>query len=652
MRFRGSAGLAFFLTACARPHSAEQVGITRVDGGTVLATAEGGSPAKRKREWRIEAPRPTSRTLTGVWAASPTDLYAIGEGVVMHSDGSGQWTIRAQGKDVEGLNAIWGSSATDLYAVGQAGILHSSDGGARWSSRTPKTEGSEGYRAIWGSSADDIYVTGTETVHSTDRGKTWKEVKRASDAGRFGHVFGRSATDVWLVGAEHSAKPYSDALILHSSNAGKTWQVQRRDSNHRNGFAGFFANDKVVIALPALGDQMLRSTNGGRRWESVTIRGLSEDRGCALTGSGNELVLATCSGQIMRSTNAGSSWQSTGDTGVTERQIGQESLIEQLLLVGDSVYGVGFGGLVLRSRAGASWVFEAGSSLNKDLKGVWGTSSKNVYAVGDDGTIVRSTDEGTTWRNVAPPRKAPDSIAPRYASVWGSGPTDIYVVGANIMNALVLHSSDGATFTEQPASGGELVAVWGSDADHVFAAGMHEILRTTDHGASWRSVWSDASTRLTSISGGGGSIWATGWKQGPTPKGTPSIFESSDHGASWHELQGKPPSEHLNAIRWTKRGTLVGVGYGPKIHRSVDRGATWTEEPIAFDGYMETLGGDDDEIFAAGYNGALFQGTQDGKQWVRIDVGLDWTRAIHGVWTSPEGDVFAVGDVGIVVHRR
>jgi photosystem II stability/assembly factor-like uncharacterized protein len=593
-----------------------------------------------------------------MWAASPTELYAVGDGVVLHGDGSGHWTIRARGKEVAGMSAIWGSSATDVYAVGNAGILHSTDGGVRWIASTQAgDEALAGYASIWGSSADDIYVTGFSTVHSTDRGKTWMNVPRATSTGRFTHVFGRSAKDVWLVGQEHSARPFSPALILHSSDNGKTWQTQRRDTSLTTGIEAFFANDKVAIALPGPTDEtLLRSTNAGRTWQSITT-GLGDQKPAVINGSGSDIFLATSSGKVLKTGDAGKSWAlAAGETGLTLRQIGEAAMIEDLCVVGDSLYAVGFGGVVLRSRAGAPWVVEAGSLLDKDLNAVWGTSSKNVYAAGDDGTIVRSSDEGETWRDVAPPHKPGAQFGARYTSMWGSGPSDIYVVGdTDLSHALILHSANGTTFLEQaaPSGVGELVAVWGSDAEHVYAAGLHEILRTTDHGASWQSVWKDPGARLTRLTGGGGSIAATGWSG--ASKQDALLVESTDGGALWHAASGKP-SMPLHGIWKTKRGALLGTAYGPKIHRSVDNGVTWSTEPIAFDGHMNTIGGsttdDTGEVFAAGFNGALFSSKDDGKVWEKIDTKLDWTQALHAIWVSPEGEVFVVGDAGIVLHRR
>lgn len=655
-------GLAIGVGGCARPRPADQIGIVSVDGSARTArgpASSGPSSPKRSGAWHIDNPRPQSTTLTGIWASSPTDLYAVGDGVILHGDGSGRWTIRARGQELSGLSAIWGSSATDIYAVGSAGILHSTDGGVRWVASTTDSEnGSAGFASVWGSSADDIYVTGLSTVHSTDRGATWKDVPRATNVGRFNRVFGRSAKDVWLVGQEHSARPYSPALILHSSDNGRTWQTQRRDTTFTTGISTFFANDKVALAVPALTDErLLRSTNGGRTWQSIPTTGLGEHKPSVIAGAGTQIYLATSSGRVLESVDAGRSWgPAAGDTGLSPRQIGEDPMIEDLAVVGDSIYAVGFAGVILRSRAGAPWVVEAGSLLDKDLEAVWGTSSKNVYAAGADGVIVRSTDEGETWRDLSPARKSGSHAAPRYAGIWGSGPSDIYIVGdSDLSRALIVHSADGTKFVEQSAPSGveELVAVWGSDADHVYAASLHEVLRTTDRGSSWQSVWKNAGARLTGLTGGGGSVWATGWDA--QSKRDAVLVESTDGGASWHDTSGKP-SMPLEGIWSTKGGVLVGAGYGPRIHRSTDRGATWSEQPIRFDGYMEAVAGattdDTGELFAAGFNGALFHSRDLGKSWEAIDTGLDWTQALHAVWVSPEGDVFVVGDAGIVLHRR
>ena len=62
------------------------------------------------------------------------------------------------------------------------------------------------------------------------------------------------------------------------------------------------------------------------------------------------------------------------------------------------------------------------SGTSETLHGVWGSGLTDVYAVGHAGTVLHF--DGTAW-------KAMDSGAKAaLVRVWGAGPSDVYVVGA------------------------------------------------------------------------------------------------------------------------------------------------------------------------------------------------------------------------------
>jgi hypothetical protein len=69
--------------------------------------------------WTRSAPSPDFPTLRDVWASSPSDVYAVGTGVVLHYDGTA-WT-RLPGA---GGNRIWGISREDVFIVQPDAILH------------------------------------------------------------------------------------------------------------------------------------------------------------------------------------------------------------------------------------------------------------------------------------------------------------------------------------------------------------------------------------------------------------------------------------------------------------------------------------------------------------------------------------------------
>lgn len=68
--------------------------------------------------------------LTGVWAASDDDVWAVGgSGTIRHYTGAPlQWEVVADVPTTENLNAVWGTSSSDVWVVGNAGVVLHFDG--------------------------------------------------------------------------------------------------------------------------------------------------------------------------------------------------------------------------------------------------------------------------------------------------------------------------------------------------------------------------------------------------------------------------------------------------------------------------------------------------------------------------------------------
>lgn len=112
-----------------------------------------------------EAPAPL-QLLSGFWASSPTDMFAVGGtynvGKIIHNDGSG-WSVQTT-PSTRVINDIIGFASDDVWAVGRGpqpefdGVLLHYDG-VEWVTKpeTPSV-GSGGYNKIWGTSSSDLYV--------------------------------------------------------------------------------------------------------------------------------------------------------------------------------------------------------------------------------------------------------------------------------------------------------------------------------------------------------------------------------------------------------------------------------------------------------------------------------------------------------------
>lgn len=111
------------------------------------------------------------------------------------------------------------------------------------------------------------------------------------------------------------------------------------------------------------------------------------------------------------------------------------------------------------------------------LRGVWGSSPAHVVAVGDSGTVL--VWNGSAWTTRA------SGVGATLTDVWGSSASNFYATTAD---GRILRF--GAT-TVQVVPGvqapGALLAVWGSSASNVYAVGEGGLVYRYD-GASWSRI--------------------------------------------------------------------------------------------------------------------------------------------------------------------
>jgi len=166
--------------------------------------------------------------------------------------------------------------------------------------------------------------------------------------------------------------------------------------------------------------------------------------------------------------------------------------------------------------AGTSWV----------ARDLWGASSNDVWAVGDDGLIAHW--DGATWS------KQPAATGPSYSAgidyvgIWGSGPKDIWAAYVPAKRATTVGFShwDGETWStpgfqttygagiEGVGTGGIPFGrgkrVWGTSRNHVVAAPSPLQMWTYD-GTSWKVLRLGSERRLYSPAlGGVKDVYVTG----------------------------------------------------------------------------------------------------------------------------------------------
>jgi hypothetical protein len=183
------------------------------DGAAVILHYNGSGWSEQLKKPYLFGPS----TFNGVWANTPTDVYAVGilveegaTGSVYHYDGA-SWTPmtlpRVAADDL--MYGVWGLSGTEIFAFGvyQFGVgdyapLILRYDGAAWQT-FPVPQGDMYISDMWGTSATDLYATGgrfespSQVVMHFD-GASWSIVQEVRGQGAAYAVWTSSATDVFV----------------------------------------------------------------------------------------------------------------------------------------------------------------------------------------------------------------------------------------------------------------------------------------------------------------------------------------------------------------------------------------------------------------------------------------------------------------------
>ena len=299
--------------------------------------------------------------------------------------------------------------------------------------------------AIWGSGKDDVWAAGSGGTMIHWDGAAWKPTTLPSPTtypikNTFHAIWGSGPNDVWAASATN--------VIFHTDgwkNGAATWE------RAPNGTDNEFNNAPIYAAW---GDGKGELRFGGRPYDLY-------DPGEDMWGPGNQIVKTEVDG--------GLGW--AGEYG-TATIYGYWGTAEDLWIIGDnSTYVHWQLGLTLHgTRANKNERFvwtEVDSQSAVVLRGIWGSSAADVWAVGDRGTIRHITPGATQWEIVASPTNE------TLHAVWGAAANDVWAVGES---GAIVHW-DGASWKTSTAAfpvnkkRPHLYGVWGSGPNDVWIVG-------------------------------------------------------------------------------------------------------------------------------------------------------------------------------------
>ena len=146
-------------------------------------------------------------------------------------------------------------------------------------------------------------------------------------------------------------------------------------------------------------------------------------------------------------------------------------------------YDLSFSAIFKSADNGGTWT-PAQNLPRGGLTDVWTPDGNLAIAVGEQGLILKTTDAGATWNQIASP-----VANAHYYGVWGGSAARIFIVGWSSAGGVILRSTDGGNTWTQLAPGvasASFNGVRGTSVNDVFVVGAGgTIIQTTDGGATW-----------------------------------------------------------------------------------------------------------------------------------------------------------------------
>ena len=279
------------------------------------------------------------------------------------------------------------------------------------------------------------------------------------------------------------------------------------------------------------------------------------------------------------------------------------------------------------------------------LSQIWGSSPTDIWVVGSPTGLYHY--DGTAWSPVA------IAGTPYISYIWGRSATDLWAVGstatATYPNYIgtILHYDGTNWSTVSSVSTTDLFrSVWASSGSNVLVGAWSpaDVSRVAHYdGTSWSNSYQAHASSLVTIWGASPSdVWAIGFigQTGGSYSGSIMHYD----GASWSAVV-PTVSRGLFGLWGFSSSFVVAVGRdeydGSGIALTYD-GKNWSTSWTgnASTSVVSVWGTSETNVWAVGEIVLHF----DGKRWSTVSgPSSDPPIFLNGVWTSSPGDVWAVG---------
>lgn len=347
------------------------------------------------------------------------------------------------------------------------------------------------------------------------------------------------------------------------------------------------------------------------------------------------------------------------------------------------VAGLFFATNALNAQIDDGWVEAGNVAYNSTLKSIVFTTIDKGFAVGNGGSLMKTTNGGLSWT--------------AYSTGYSFHFQEIFFVNENIgflvgnknydLNGRVLKTTDGGVTWQMVLTNDASIqfhTVYFINENIGYVGANSHIYKTTNGGATWTTNTSIGSNITTFYfkNANEGFLSAVG-------NGTPAGgYKTTDGGNTWTEFETEPcvklffVNQNVGYLLLTT-GTLVkktidggltwnptnpcGLGYVKKvvfkdelnglilgntnghIARTTDGGNSWTIVQDQTDFILNNISvSPDGKYFSCGQSGRIKRSNDNGSSWLQVQAGLLHHR-LNQMCFLNDSTIFAVGDAGLLV---
>ena len=387
--------------------------------------------------------------------------------ILLSDDGGNLWAPVAQGNHY--LNGIAQShDGKYLFAVGDKGqVLLSNNGGRTWTTqKTPVTTNIEGIIAD-GSTGFVAYGEAGLLMHLKNPQDNWEVINHPVES--FVHQLLVRNENNWVaIGAK--------GTLLHSGNQGSSWHTIAAPIQESDYFLSIMQDKKsgnLITAGPP--GTILIASKKSNEWKvRLALSDANQGYFHRVVGDNKGSIIAIAGPGITQySTDAGENWSAaTIDNDTQLFNATYDQYRQQFIAVGQA-------GTVQLSPDGKSWT-RINTNISQSLQTVYAT--KNIlWAAGDKGVLIYSTDGGKNWQNSTPDTQA--TLIALFETSEGN-----LIASGTQGTVLRLDKEDGRWhLITTPTQSGLRTPVQDQNTGLIYIPGKTgEIIYSTDDGLSWQ----------------------------------------------------------------------------------------------------------------------------------------------------------------------